>query len=121
MDQIKPLTMADVIDTETHVEGLRGPLEHYVFVKLAPAEALERYTEKSIVDHEDGMAVLRLPLGEISDCPRCDHCGRPTPDLECYEDGQGSYYGCASCSPEDMARDARTQAQLDQADAERWW
>ena len=116
-NEYRPLTMADVIDTETHVEGLRGPLEHYVFVKLAPAEALERYTEKSIVDHEDGMAVLRLPLGEISDCPRCDHCGRPTPDLETWDEGDS--YVCSSCTPERLEADARTQALLEQSEG--WW
>ena len=87
---LPPLTMAASIE----VDGSE------VWYAMPLAEVAARGLERHIRDTLDGAhCYVVLPLGDVSDAPRCDNCERATLDLEWCDDSHGhGEYRCAPCA-----------------------
>lgn len=97
-----PLRMELVASTET----IRGVTYAWVDTTLTAVEAFG-LTAHVIDSDNEGGAVLRVQLNDITDAPRCEHCERVCLDLE---DCDGEWR-CAACAepdgPEYDAPDSR--------------
>lgn len=88
---LPPLTMAASIE----VDG------NEVWYQMSSSECDARGLRSYVRDEDADGAIVVLPLNEVSDAPRCDHCGQATPDLETCEDDGDTEQRCSDCVPDE--------------------
>lgn len=87
---LPPLTMAASIE----VDGTE------VWYQMSATECDARGLRSYVRDEDEEGAIVVLPLNEVSDAPRCDCCGKATPDLETCEDDGDTEQRCSDCVPD---------------------
>ena len=88
---LPPLTMAASIE----VDGTE------VWYQMSSSECDARGLRSYVRDEDAEGAIVVLPLSEVSDCPRCDCCGKATLTLEWCDDTDGdTEQRCADCLPD---------------------